>query len=548
MRRYSGRRVPSPERRPRIRTALGAGLGLAAAAAVVGGPLATPAAAAPCRGGVLNVVAHQDDDLIFLNPDILHDVRAGLCVRTVFVTAGDAGNPYPDSILRERAPQAAYARMAGVSNDWQVETDDGVPGRTIRTQTLVGAPNVSIAFLRIPDGFPSGQGSGAYGGQSLAKLWTGSVSSVSSVDQANTYTRSGLIDALAAMMTDLQPDTIRTMDYVSPITDADHSDHFMTALFTQAAEEQFNGAPHTLVSYLGYAVGGRAQNVFDPDLTDKLGALEAASAFDSGAADPWVRDLARRSYVLDTHTGGSDGQNHAPVAAAGADLTVQPGAVVQLDGTASRDPDGDPLTYSWTQTSGPSVALSSTTDPRPTFTAPGAGVTVGFSLVVSDGSLSSAPDDVLVTTPAPPPAGSVNLARTGPATVTASTQNLGDGQTALKAIDGSPLGYPADYSREWVTTREGVGAWIQLAWGTPVTLDHVVLFDRPNASDQITSGTLTFSDGSTAAVGTLTNDGAAVTVSFTPRTVSSVRLTVTGVRPGGSNAGLAEFEAWGSAG
>lgn len=524
------------------------GLGFAVAMVMVGGPWGTSAAAASCRGGVLNIVAHQDDDLIFLNPDILRDVRAGRCVRTLFVTAGDAGNPYPDSILREKAPEASYARMAGVANSWQTVADDGVPGHALVVEQLAGAPNVSIAFLRLPDGFPSGQGSAAYQGQSLAKLWNGAIPSLTAVDGANTYTRAGLISTLTAMMVDVQPATIRTMDYVSPITDADHSDHFMSGAFTLAAETQYTGGSHTLMSYLGYAVGGRAPNVVGADLDAKLSALQAASAHDPGAADPWVLDLARRQYVLDVRSGGGGATNHAPAADAGADRTVAAGTMVQLDGTSSRDPDGDQLTYAWTQTSGPAVTVSDAAGARPTFTAPGAGQTVTWSLVVSDGALSSPPDTVVVSTAAAPPVGSVNVARTGPATATASTQNLGDGQTAAKAIDGSPLGYPTDYSREWATTRQGAGAWIRLDWTSPVTLDHVVLFDRPNASDQITSATLTFSNGAAVEVGPLNNDGSAVSVPFSPRTVSWVRLTVNSVRAGGSNTGLAEFEAWGSLG
>ncbi len=37
------------------------------------------------------VVAHQDDSLLFLSPDLLHDIQAGDCVTTVYVTAGDGG-------------------------------------------------------------------------------------------------------------------------------------------------------------------------------------------------------------------------------------------------------------------------------------------------------------------------------------------------------------------------------------------------------------------------------------------------------------------------
>jgi hypothetical protein len=95
--------------------------------------------------------------------------------------------------------------------------------------------------------------------------------------------------------------------------------------------------------------------------------------------------------------------------------------------------------------------------------------------------------------------------------------------------------------------RQGAKAWIQLDWSGAVTLKRVVLHDRPNSVDQVTSGTLTFSDGSSIAVGSLANDGSGVTVAFAPRNVTWVRFTVNSVSVGTVNVGLAEFEAWGSA-
>ena len=86
--------------------------------------------------------------------------------------------------------------------------------------------------------------------------------------------------------------------------------------------------------------------------------------------------------------------NRAPTARAGADQSVQPGAVVRLDGSGSSDPDGDALSYSWTAPA--TVVLSAPTEAQPTFTA-GAVGTYRFSLVVSDGARSSAPDEVIVT-------------------------------------------------------------------------------------------------------------------------------------------------------
>nr|WP_298930284.1 PKD domain-containing protein [uncultured Erythrobacter sp.] len=82
--------------------------------------------------------------------------------------------------------------------------------------------------------------------------------------------------------------------------------------------------------------------------------------------------------------------NRGPLADAGADQgPIDAGQTVTLDGTASSDPDGDTLSYSWVQTSGPAVTLSDSNSAEPSFVAPQANGTVTFALTVSDGTLSS---------------------------------------------------------------------------------------------------------------------------------------------------------------
>ena len=78
-------------------------------------------------GKTLNIVAHEDDDLLFLSPDLLHAIQAGRSVRTVFLTAGDAGNDTAYWTGREAGMQAAYAQMCGVANTW-TQTDAGIAG------------------------------------------------------------------------------------------------------------------------------------------------------------------------------------------------------------------------------------------------------------------------------------------------------------------------------------------------------------------------------------------------------------------------------------
>jgi Tol biopolymer transport system component len=93
--------------------------------------------------------------------------------------------------------------------------------------------------------------------------------------------------------------------------------------------------------------------------------------------------------------------NQAPVAAAGAAQTVAEGALVTLDGTASSDPDGQPLSFAWTQTGGPVVALGGAATATPSFVAPelagGTPLVLTFQLVVSDGAAASPAASVQVT-------------------------------------------------------------------------------------------------------------------------------------------------------
>lgn len=81
--------------------------------------------------------------------------------------------------------------------------------------------------------------------------------------------------------------------------------------------------------------------------------------------------------------------NKAPVAKAGNDITVNQPGVVNLNATASTDPDGNTITYSWVAPQG--ITLSDSTSATPTFTLTSAdnGKTFDFLLIVSDGDLFS---------------------------------------------------------------------------------------------------------------------------------------------------------------
>ncbi len=140
--------------------------------------------------------------------------------------------------------------------------------------------------------------------------------------------------------------------------------------------------------------------------------------------------------------------NSPPVANAGADFSVDESVLVTLNGTASIDPDGNSLTYTWTQIPLPTVMLNNDTTATPSFTAPvllsSGSTTLTFQLVVNDGLVNSAPDFVNVTV--------VNVNQ-APIAMVGPAQTVNEG--SLVTLDGSasfdPDNDPKTFSWNQVT-------------------------------------------------------------------------------------------------
>lgn len=409
------------------------------------GPAPSAAAAEACTGGAMTIVGHTDDDLLFFNPHILHDIEARRCTRVVFTTAGDAGEgpAYWGSL--ESGIRATYAQMAGVRNSWTAANSGVTPG-AVSVHTLTDAPHVSVVFLRIPDGF-DGSGSAPYGWESLAKLWDGEISVVYTVDDKEWYTKTEVRTILVQLMTSFQPRTVRTHDWTTdPGNLDDHSDHWATGMFARLASGLYT-TPHTLLGYEGYPIWHQPANVSGTDLAKSVDAFRTFAEYDKflcGSAAAGCPDYPHDVWLERQYLVGSEPTKNAARAA---------GAIV----TAS------------------SVGSSSRVD---------------------------------------------------------------------RATDGYPVGAPMGADREWVTNGGRAGSWIQVTFASPTPLEGLTLHDRPNLADQVTGGTIVFSDGGTVAVPALPNNGAGLNVTFPVRTVTSVRLNITSVSGSTTAVGLSELEAW----
>ena len=132
------------------------------------------------------------------------------------------------------------------------------------------------------------------------------------------------------------------------------------------------------------------------------------------------------------------GANRPPVANAGQDQTMPLGTTVALTGSASSDPDGNLLTYSWSFVSRPSGSIAVLDNPTavtPSFVVdlPGAYV---VALIVNDGSVSSAPDSVTVST-----TNSAPVANAGPDQTAAVAQAVVLDGAGSADVDGDSLAF-----------------------------------------------------------------------------------------------------------
>lgn len=225
---------------------------------------------------ILQVAAHPDDDLLFFSPDLIHDIQAGSCVQTIYVTAGDSGADSHYWRERQAGIRDAYNTMLGHEYEWSGRSVRLSSGQQIQIDTPVGDTQITLIFMNLPDGGQHGSGYAATASQSLQKLLNGTISKADSIDSHSRYGAAQLTDALAQLFRYYIPAEVRTFAGIEP----DHSDHVAVAELTRAALS--SSSPDTpLRTYIGYAVHTMLPNIEGDDFIAKETAFLRYAAHDS---------------------------------------------------------------------------------------------------------------------------------------------------------------------------------------------------------------------------------------------------------------------------
>lgn len=257
-----------------------------------------------CQKTIMNFVAHEDDDILFMNPDLIHDIQAGNCIRTVFFTAGDAGIGEAYWISRQRGAEAAYDSMLNKPNQTWVERIIEVKNNKYATiANPKGNQSISLIFMHLPDGNIKGSGFTLNKNESMQKLLTKKINTIHTVDTSSSYTSAQLLDTLVTIIHTYQPTDIRSHSKYQGMKYKDHSDHTAVAIFATQSyrlyKESYPEQPlPSITYYIGYPDHGLAPNVSGKDLEQKVAAFLSFAKFDPGVCQSLDECNKKTTYGL----------------------------------------------------------------------------------------------------------------------------------------------------------------------------------------------------------------------------------------------------------
>ena len=302
---------------------------------------------------------------------------AGTYTITLVVDDGKAKSPVSSATVVASITNSAPVAKAGVNQNvsiGKVVTLDGT------TSTDANSDTLSYKWTLL--GKPSGSAAVLSSTSSPNPTFTADVIGIFTI---GLVVNDGQIDSTMVPVT-----VVASSSNSAPVANAGLAQSVVVAALVNLDGTGSTDANNDPITYkwswgskpTGSSAALSADNISKPTFTaDKAGTYVLTLIVNDGKINSDISAVTVTASVA----------NAAPVANAGTNQNVTVPVTVTLDGTASSDANRDALTYLWTLVSKPTsstAALSSTTSPKPTFSADLAGVYVA-SLVVNDGALSS---------------------------------------------------------------------------------------------------------------------------------------------------------------
>lgn len=216
------------------------------------------------------IVAHQDDWQLFMGDVVGRQIRSGKPVVFIYLTAGDDGREPLYWATRERgaleSTRAAIGLAATDSTGSHCSTANTLR-HAMRRCTIL---NTASYFLRLPDGRRNGAGFAAHSYQSLRKLRSGRIASISPVDGSTDYDSwADLTNTVAELIGESSANrivTIHTSDPSVVVNPHDHFDHRMAGLLVSDSRRK---RKWNVMYYTGYALASRAPNRSKDQMREK---------------------------------------------------------------------------------------------------------------------------------------------------------------------------------------------------------------------------------------------------------------------------------------
>lgn len=271
-------------------------------------PAATAKRPASSHSSIVQIVAHPDDDLYFINPLAWHDISDSASLATVYLSAGESDGrnvsirarrrevtpvDYPGYVeARRNGIRAAYSLMATGYSDspWRISAIQLGSGLVVERSMLKSKPGITLYFIGTRlDGKLRADEAGEPTVRSLRTLWSGAATTqrtqpaaTSPVARVQQVGREELITTLVTLLQQRRPTLLRLLD---PDPDqalgssgrySDHPDHTASAEFGIAALGRYTAAGGTIPAvehFRGYSNAWWPKNLTPASYERKSSAL-----------------------------------------------------------------------------------------------------------------------------------------------------------------------------------------------------------------------------------------------------------------------------------